>query len=104
MADTSTVRPLGLIRQLDIIIGRYNFQISAMVLQLDSVGAYPLFLGRPWVKTANIKQNWNKNVLTFRKGKSKIRVSTKQKITTSRQCLPIHAEAVNMMEGLYETE
>ena len=53
---------------------------------------------------ANIKQNWNKNVLTFRKGKSKIRVSTKEKITTSRQCLPIHAEAVNMMEGLDEIE
>ena len=61
-------------------------------------------LGQPWLKTANIKQNWNKNVLTFRKGKSKIRVSTKEKITTSRQCLPIHAEAVNMMEGLDEIE
>ena len=43
-------------------------------------------------------------MLTFRKGKSKIRVSTKEKITTSRQCLPIHAEAVNMMEGLDEIE
>ena len=89
---------------MDVIIGGYTFEISAVVLQLDSVGAYPLLLDRPWLKTANIKQNWNKNVLTFRKGKSKIRVSTKQKITTSRQCLPIHAEAVNMMEGLYETE
>ena len=104
MADTSTVRPLGLIRHLDVIVGGYTFQISVVVLQLDAVGAYPLLLGRPWLKTANIKQNWNKNVLTFRKGKSKIRVSTKEKITTSRQCLPIHAEAVNMMEGLDETE
>ena len=103
MADTSTVRPLGLIRQLDVIIGGYTFQISAIVLQLDLVGAYPLFLGRPWLKIANIKQNWNKNVLTFRKDKSKIRVSTKEKIMTSRQCLPIHAEVVNMMEGLDET-
>ena len=104
MADISTVRPLGLIRHLDVIIRGYTFQISAVVLQLDSVGANPLLLGRPWLKTANIKQNWNKNVLTFRKGKSKIRVSTKEKITTSRQCLPIHAETVNMMEGLDETE
>ena len=43
-------------------------------------------------------------MLTFRKGKSKLRVSTKEKITTSRQCLSIHAEAMNMMEGLDETE
>ena len=93
MADTSTVRPFDLIRHLDVIFEGYSFQISAVVLQLDAVGAYPLWLGRPWLKTANIKQNWNKNVLTFRKGRSKIRVSTKDKITTSRQCLPTHAEA-----------
>ena len=42
MADTSTVRPLGLIRQLDVIVGGYTFQISVVVLQLDSVGPYPL--------------------------------------------------------------
>ena len=56
------------------------------------------------VKNSNIKQNWNQNLLTFRKGKTKIRVSTQNKITTSKQCLPIHAEAVNMMEGLDEVE
>ena len=104
MADTSTVRPFDLIRHLDVIFEGYSFQISTVVLQLDAVGAYPLLLGRTWLKTANIKQNWNKKVLTFWKGKSKIRVSTKEKITTSRQCLPIHAEVVNMMEGLDETE
>ena len=43
-------------------------------------------------------------MITFRKGKSKIRVSTQEKITTCMQCLPIDAEAVYMMEGLDETE
>ena len=95
---------MGLIRELDVIVGVYTFQISTVVLQLDDVGAYPLMLARSWLKTANIKQNWNKKVLTLWKDKSKIRVFTKDKITTSKQCLPIHAEAVNMMEGLDETE
>ena len=57
MADTSTVRPLGLIRQLDVILGGHTFQIFAMVLHMEVVGAYPLLLGRPWLKTVNIKQN-----------------------------------------------
>ena len=35
-------------------------------------------------------------MLTFRKGKPNIRIST--------QCLPIHVELVNMMEGLDEAE
>ena len=104
MANTNTVQPLGLIRHLDVILGGHTFQISAVVLHLEAPGAYPLLLGRPWLKIAKIKQNWNKNILTFRKGKNKIRVSTQDKVSTNRQCLPIHAKAVNMMEGLDETE
>ena len=69
------------------------------MLHLEAPGAYPLLLGRPWLKTTNIKQNWNQNLLTSRKGKNKIRVSTQNKVSTSWQCLPIHAKAINMMEG-----
>ena len=104
MTDTSTIQPLGLIRQLDVIVGGHTFQISVVVLHLDAPGAYPLLLGRPCLKTTNIKQNWNKDILTFRKGQSKFRVSTQEKISTSRQYLPVHAKAVNMMEGLDEAE
>ena len=57
MADTSMVRPIGLLRQLDVVLGGHTFQISAMVLHLEAPRAYPLLLGRPWLKTANIKQN-----------------------------------------------
>ena len=45
MADTSMVRPLGLIRQLDVVLGGHTFQISAVVLHLEASGAYPLLLG-----------------------------------------------------------
>ena len=74
------------------------------MLHLEALGAYPLLLGRPWLKIANIKQNGNQNLLTFQKGKNKIQVPTQSKISTSRQCLPSHSEAVNMMEGLDEVE
>ena len=104
MADTSTVRPIVLFRQLDVVVGGHSFQISAVILHLEAPGAYPLLLGRPWLKKANIKQNWNQNVLTFWKGKTKIRISTQNKVATNKQCLPIYAESVNMMEGLDEDE
>ena len=45
MADTSTIQPLGLIRQLDVVVRGYTFQISTIVLHLDATGAYPLMLG-----------------------------------------------------------
>ena len=58
MADTRSVRPLGLIRKVGIVIGGHHFEISAVVLALDTLGAYPILLGRPWLRSANIKQNW----------------------------------------------
>ena len=58
MADTSLVWPTGLIRELEITIKGHAFRISAVVLQLNAQGTYPLLLGRPWLRTAHIKQNW----------------------------------------------
>ena len=104
MAVTSTVRPLGLIRQLDIIIGGYTFQISAILLKLEAQGAYPLLLGRPWLWATNIKQNWRKNTLTFLKGKTNIRVTTQVKVATKKEFIPLNAKSVNMMEGLDKGE
>ena len=43
-------------------------------------------------------------MLTFSKGKTKIRISNQDKVSTAHQCLPVHAESVNMMEGLDEAE
>ena len=61
-------------------------------------------MGLPWLRTANIKQNWRKNTLTLQKGKTKIRVLTQEKVATNRQCMSFYAESINMMEGLDDTE
>ena len=66
MADTCSVRPLGLIRKLGIIIGGHRFEVSVVVLALDAPGAYPILLGRPWLRLANIKQSWKHNCISFR--------------------------------------
>ena len=104
MADTSSVRPTGLIRDLEVTIGGHVFRISAVVLQLNVQGAYPLLLGRPWLRTAHIKQNWQKNMITFRRGKTKVRVATQPRVTTSKEATPLYAESINMLEGLPDEE
>ena len=76
MADTRSVRPLGLIRKVGIIVGDHRINISAVVLSLDAPGAYLILLGRPWLCSANIKQNWQHNCISFRRGRSKIHVPT----------------------------
>ena len=72
MADTQSVRPIGLIRHLDFTLGGHMFTISVVVLGLEAHGAYPMLLGRPWLCTANIKQHWQRNMISFRRGKTKV--------------------------------
>ena len=75
MADTRSVQPIELLQKLSIIIGGHMFEISAIVLALEAPGAYPLLLGRQWLCSANIKQNWQHNHISFPQGRAKIRVS-----------------------------
>ena len=37
--------------------------ISVVVLRLEAQGAYPMLLGRPWLRTTNIKQHWQRNIV-----------------------------------------
>ena len=104
MADTSSVRPTGLIQDLEVTIGGHVFCISVVVLQLNVQGAYPLLLGWPWLRMAHIKQNWQKNIITFRRGKTKVWVATQQRAVTSKEATPLYAESINMLEGLPDEE
>ena len=57
MTDTRLVRPMGLIHHLDFMLGGHMFTILAVVLRLEAPGAYRMLLGRPWLRTTNIKQH-----------------------------------------------
>ena len=72
MADTRSVHPIGLIRHLDFTLGGHMLTISAVILRLEAQGAYPMLLGRPWLRTTNIKQKWQRNMISFRRGKTKV--------------------------------
>ena len=52
------------------------------------------------MKATHIKQNWQKNVVTFRRGKTKIWVSTQERVGTSKELTPLYAENINMLDGL----
>ena len=104
MADTRSVRPLGLLRKLPIIIGGHSFEISAVVLALESPGAYPVLLGRPWLRAASVKQNWHHNNLSFRRGRSKVRVPMEESRTVAKDVSPLYAEEIHMLEGLDDEE
>ena len=56
------------------------------------------------MRTTHIKQNWEKNIISFRRGKTKVRLATKERESTTKQLTPLYAEAVNMLDGLVDEE
>ena len=75
-----------------------------MVLALEAPGAYPLLLGRPWLRSANIKQNWQHNHLSFRRGRAKVQVPMQESAPAPKEISPLYAEEIHMVEGLEEEE
>ena len=71
---------------------------------LDAPGAYLILLGRPWLRTANIKQHWQRNMLSFRRGKTKVRLIMEERISTPQNTTPLYTEGVHMLDGLADEE
>ena len=59
-----------------------------------------MLLGRPWLRMAYIKQNWEKNVITFCRGKMKVQVLTQPRAGTSKDLTLLYAESINMLDRL----
>ena len=74
------------------------------MLQLNAPSAYPLLMGQHWLKTAHIKQNWQKNIITFCRGKTKVRVPTQEHASRTNQLIPLCVEAINMLDELVDEE
>ena len=53
---------------------------------------------------ANIKQHWQQNMISFRRGKTKVRVITKEQIYTPQDTTLLFADAVHMLDGLIDEE
>ena len=78
--------------------------ISAIVLRLEAPGAYPMLLGRPSLRTSNMKQHWQCNIISFCRGKTKVRIITEESLTTPHNTTPLYAEGVHMLDGLADEE
>ena len=53
---------------------------------------------------AHIKQNWQKNMISFRHDKTKFRVPMQERVDTSKQLTSLYAEGINMLDGLANEE
>ena len=73
MADQSRVVPLGILKGIITNIGGLRFKINYIVFKVsESISTYPILLGRPWLKSARVKDDWGKGTLTIGRGRNKV--------------------------------
>ena len=54
LADRSTVKPLGVLEDIIIVVDSWEYPVDFLVLNIQSkLDGHPLILGRPWLAIAN---------------------------------------------------
>lgn len=105
MADQSRVQPMGMLRQQVVTVHGLQFQVNFVVLRMKDAGsAYKMLLGRPWFKTAKLKQDWEKNEVILKKGKKTIRLPMGSKKELTKEHKPMMAQTINLAEEIEDDE
>ena len=73
MADQRRFQPVGLLKGVVIDVAGLTFSVALVVLSIaEAADDYSIILGRPWLRQARVKHNWDSNQLTVRKGRRKV--------------------------------
>jgi hypothetical protein len=66
MANQTTTKPMGLIKDLKIYVRGIPYITTFIVLQNSVVGfSYSMLLGRPWLRDAKVQHDWGSNIVTI---------------------------------------
>jgi hypothetical protein len=66
MVDQTTIKPMGLIKDLKIYVYNILYIIMFIILQNSVVGFnYFMLLGRPWLKDVKVAHDWGSNIVTI---------------------------------------
>ncbi len=76
MANQTTTKPMGLIRNLKIYVHDIPYITMFIVLHNNVIDSnYSMLLGRPWLRDAKMAHDWGSNILTIQ-GNGTIRTTT----------------------------
>jgi len=66
MANQTTIKPMGFIKDLKIYVHGIPYITTFTVLQNSVVNFnYSMLLGRPWLKDAKVAHDWGSNIVTI---------------------------------------
>jgi hypothetical protein len=66
MANQTTTKPMGLIRDLKIYVHDISYITTFIIFQNNMVdSSYSMLLGRPWLRDAKVAHDWGNNTITI---------------------------------------
>ncbi len=87
MANQTIIKPLGLIKDLKIIVHGNPYVVTFIVIHsivLDS--NYFLLLGHPWLKDVKVFHNWGNNTITIQGVGTILTIHVTKKLGTPTKC------------------
>ncbi|XP_057432257.1 uncharacterized protein LOC130725011 [Lotus japonicus] len=72
LADRSIVTPWGVVEDVLLRVGEFEFPVDFVIIDMDEDSKIPLFLGRPFLATSQAKINVGKGTISLRVADEKI--------------------------------
>ncbi|XP_024530727.1 uncharacterized protein LOC112346308 [Selaginella moellendorffii] len=104
MADHRSVQPKGIIRKVNTTIQGVKIPVNYVLKLLEQTDGYSILLGQPWLRTAQVYQDWPNDNLILRGPDGLTSVSTKATKSLSSHNRPIDLEEYNLEDGLDDYE
>ncbi|KAL2632746.1 hypothetical protein R1flu_004225 [Riccia fluitans] len=76
MANQTTTKPKGLLRDIPTVIGGELFNLTYVVMEPAHDTSFGVLLGRPWMYHACVQEDWKRKLLTFRSPQKPVRKVT----------------------------
>ena len=65
--------PKGLIKHAKVKVGGMDYLVNLVVIKMQTLtpDSYQVLLGRPWLRDAKVKHDWNRDIISLKKGRRK---------------------------------
>ncbi|GJU53249.1 reverse transcriptase domain-containing protein [Tanacetum coccineum] len=98
LADRSISQPIGIAKDVDVKVGKFQFPVDFVVIDFDADPRVPLILGRSFLKTRRALIDVYKGELTLRVGKKSITFNLDQTSRYSSNYDDMTANQIDVIE------
>jgi len=104
MADQTITKPLGLIKDLKILVHGIPYVMTFIIIQSNVLDSnYFMLLGCPWLKDVKMSHDWGNNIITIQGADTIKTILATKKLGAPTKC-PKILVCYDFHFGIYDEE